>query len=300
MKKLIAFLFIAGITTQALAQAGKVTLSGHVKDTKQKTVLAFVNVALHHVKDSSFIIGTITNEEGRFSLPDVNSGAYFLKLTYVGYQPLIHAVLAGQLSNFIDLGSLELFPETQTLTEVTVVAKADAVASKMDKKTFNLGENISQAGGSALEAIKNLPGITVGQDGKVQLRGSDKVMVLIDGKQTALTGFGSQSGLDNIPASAIEKIEIINNPSARYDANGNAGIINIIYKKEKKEGFNGKIALATGLGALWIKQENYPGIRPQYQATPKINPSISLNYRKNKLNLYLKVENLYTQTLNKT
>lgn len=299
MKKLIAFLFITGIGTQVQAQAGKVTLSGQVKDSKQKTVLAFVNLALHHVKDSAFITGTITNEEGRFSIADINSGSYFLRLSYVGYQPLVHAVLAGQLSNFIDLGSIELSPETQTLTEVTVVSKQDAIASKMDKKTFNLGDNISQAGGSALEAIKNLPGITVGQDGKVQLRGSDKVMVLIDGKQTALTGFGSQSGLDNIPASAIEKIEIINNPSARYDANGNAGIINIIYKKEKKEGFNGKIGLAAGLGALWIKQENYPGIRPQYQATPKINPSVSLNYRKNKLNLFLQGDNLYTHTLNK-
>ncbi|MFM7429981.1 MAG: TonB-dependent receptor plug domain-containing protein, partial [Flammeovirgaceae bacterium] len=91
------------------------------------------------------------------------------------------------------------------------------------------------------------------QDGKVLLRGNDKVAVLIDGKQTALTGFGSQSGLDNLPASAIEKIEIINNPSAKYDANGNAGIINIIYKKNKQEGFNGKAGFALGAGALWVR-----------------------------------------------
>lgn len=162
-----------------------------------------------------------------------------------------------------------------------------------------MADNINQAGGSALEAMKNLPGITTSQDGKVQLRGSDKVMILIDGKQTALTGFGGQTGLDNIPASAIEKIEIINNPSSKYDANGNAGIINIIYKKEKKEGINGKVGLTGGAGALWIKKENYPGIRPQYQATPKINPSLSLNYRKNKVNLLFQGDDLYTQTLNK-
>ncbi len=83
--------------------------------------------------------------------------------------------------------------------------------------------------------MQNLPGITMGDDGKVLLRGSDKVMILIDGKQTALTGFGAQSGLGNLPASAIEKIEIINNPSAKYDASGNAGIINIILKKEKRK-----------------------------------------------------------------
>ncbi|MFB0945696.1 MAG: TonB-dependent receptor, partial [Spirosomataceae bacterium] len=115
----------------------------------------------------------------------------------------------------------------------------------------------------------------------------------------ALTGFGNQNGLDNIPASAIERIEIINNPSAKFDANGNAGIINIIYKKNKQEGFNGKIGLAGGLGALWVKRENLPNIRPQYTNTPKINPSLSLNYRKNKVNVFLNADYLYTETLNK-
>ena len=169
----------------------------------------------------------------------------------------------------------------------------------MDKKTYSVGANISQNGGSVLQTLKNLPGVTTSQDGKVELRGSDKVAILIDGKQTALTGFGSQTGLDNIPASAIERIEIINNPSAKYDANGNAGIINIIYKKNKQQGFNGKIGFTTGIGALWQKKENLPTIRPQYQATPKINPSLSLNYRKNKVNAFLQADWLYTETLNK-
>ncbi len=168
----------------------------------------------------------------------------------------------------------------------------------MDKKTFSLKDNISQNGGSVLQAMQNLPSVTV-QDGKVQLRGNDKVTVLIDGKQTALTGFGNQTGLDNIPASAIEKIEIINNPSAKYDANGNAGIINIIYKKNKKEGFNGKLGFTTGLGSLWVRKENLPSIRPQYTFTPKINPSVSLNYKKNNINVFFQGDYLYTETLNK-
>ncbi|HPI81415.1 MAG TPA: outer membrane beta-barrel protein, partial [Cyclobacteriaceae bacterium] len=133
----------------------------------------------------------------------------------------------------------------------------------------------------------------------VLLRGSNKVAVLIDGKQTALTGFGAQRALDNIPASAIDRIEVVNNPTARYDANGTAGIINIIYKKEVDEGFNGKAGLSTGLGALWIKRGNLPTIRPQYRFTPKVNPSLSINYRKKKVNLFLQGDNLYTQTLNK-
>lgn len=121
-----------------------------------------------------------------------------------------------------------------------------------------------------------MPGVTT-QDGQVQRRGTNQVVVVINGKQTAITGFGNQNGLDNIPASAIEKIEIINNPSAKYDANGNAGIINIVLKKEEQKGLNRQIGLATDLGALWVRRENLPGICPQYQATPKINPSLSLN-----------------------
>jgi outer membrane cobalamin receptor len=167
------------------------------------------------------------------------------------------------------------------LDSIIVTGKQDAVSARLDKKTFNLSENISQAGGSVLEAMQNLPGITMGSDGKLLLRGSDKVMILIDGKQTALTGFGAQSGLGNMPASAIEKIEIINNPSAKYDAGGNAGIINIILKKEKKEGFNGKIGLTVGAGALWIKKENLPSIRPQYQGTPKPFPVVQLSQKQN-------------------
>ena len=141
----------------------------------------------------------------------------------------------------------------------------------MDKKTFKVEDNISKSGASVLQTMQNLPGVTV-QDGKVQLRGNDKVTVLIDGKQTALTGFGSQSGLDNLPASVIEQIEIINNPSSKFDANGNAGIINIIMKKHKQEGFNGKVGFTTGLGSFVVRQEHLPLTRTQYQFTPKINP----------------------------
>ena len=134
-----------------------------------------------------------------------------------------------------------------------IKTKEEEISEKMDKKTYSLKDNISQSGGSVLQALQNLPSITV-QDGKVQLRGNNKVIVLIDGKQTALTGFGNQSGLDNIPSSAIEKIEIINNPSSKFDANGNAGIINIIYKKNKIEGFNGKLGLTGGIGSLWERK----------------------------------------------
>ena len=297
MKRLVLFIFFFPFLI--VAQNTKVVLSGIIKDGKTKAVLPYANVVLKTEKDSVLITGTITNEEGLFSLTDVKKGNYILVVSSIGYQTQGQKVLVGSLSAFLDLGTIEIVETSKTLDEVTVTAKQDEISNKMDKKTFNLKDNISQAGGSVLESLKNLPSVTVGENGKVLLRGSDKVAVLIDGKQTALTGFDSQKGLDNIPASAIERIEIINNPSAKYDANGNAGIINIIFKKNVKQGFNGQVGLATGLGALWVKKENLPTIRPQFQKTPKLNPSLSMNYRKNKINVFLQGDWLYTQTLNK-
>lgn len=298
--KFIKLLFILVLFKFSVnAQSVKTTISGLVIDGKSKTPISYANVVLKNKSDQKFIVGTITDEEGRFKLADIALGTYTISITYIGYLSKTQDITTGNLNAFLDLGHVAIEVDAKTLNEVAVTApNADGLSDKMDKKSFNLANNVSQAGGSVLQAMQNLPGVTI-QDGKIQLRGNDKVAVLIDGKQNAITGFGTQTGLDNIPASAIERIEIINNASAKYDANGNAGIINIIYKKNKQEGFNGKIGLTTGLGALWERKENLPTIRPQYQATPKINPSISLNYRKNKLNTFLQGDWLYTQTLNR-
>jgi hypothetical protein len=295
-KQLIFILLFILCFANVFAQ--KITLSGKINDAKTKQSLPYIYVQVKAFADDKFVTGTVTNSEGLFSIDNLNPGTYNITITALGFNPLKQKVFIGSASNFIELGTIELSENTQQLNEVVVVAKQDDVASKMDKKSYNFDDNISQKGGSVLQAMQNLPGVTV-QEGKVNLRGSDKIVVLIDGKQSALTGFGSQTGLDNLPASAIERIEIINNPSAKYDANGNAGIINIVYKKEKQEGFNGKFGLTSGLGALWEKKGNYPTIRPQYQATPKVNPSLALNYKKNKVNLFFNGDYLYTETLNK-
>lgn len=296
--KYIITLFTQFLFFSASIAQTSVSVSGIVKDKNTKIILPYVNIVLKNQKDSVFISGTVTNEDGRFSISKVKSGNYFLEVSLIGYNTTYQSFFVGNLNEFLDLKTIELEVKSSDLQDVVVMGKASQIGSKMDKKTFSLNDNFSQSGGSVLQAIQNLPSVTV-QDGKVQLRGSDKIIVLIDGKQTALTGFGSQSGLDNIPASAIEKIEIINNPSAKYDANGNAGIINIIYKKNNNNGFKGKVGLTNGLGSLWVRNENLPTIRPQYTFTPKVNPSTSLNYRQNKVNLFFNGDYLYTETLNK-
>ena len=276
-----------------------VTISGIIKNAKDKSALSYATIQLKK-PDNSFVTGTITGEDGRFAIAGIKPGNYALDVSLAQFVSNKQSITVGQLSAFLDIGIIELKEDTITQSSVTVRSSVqrDGVSAKMDKKVYSITNNTTQTGGSVLQAMQNLPGVTV-QDGKIQLRGNDKVAVLIDGRQNAVTGFGSQSGLDNIPASAIERIEIINNPSAIYDANGNAGIINIIYKKSQREGFNGKIGLTSGLGALWERRENLPGIRPQFRGTSKFNPSVSLNYRKNKLNTFLQADWLYTRTLNR-
>jgi len=296
--KFILSLGLLFISFLSIAQLNKITVSGIVKDKATKSALPYAKVVLKKAADSLFVAGSLTDENGLFTFENIDPGSYFYDLTYVGYTSIQKTLYIGSSSAFLNLGTIEMEESFINLAEVEVTAKKDDISAKLDVKSYNVDDNTSQTGGSVLQIMQNLPGITI-QEGKLQLRGSDKITILIDGKQTALTGFGSQSGLDNIPASSIERIEIINNPSSKYDANGNAGIINIILKKEKKEGFNGKIGMAGGVGSLWVRKENLPSIRPQYQFTPKINPSISLNYRKNRINMFFQTDNLYTHTLNK-
>lgn len=297
LRKFILLVVISSFSSKMFSQI-EVAISGIVKQNETQAAIPYANVILKSESNNAFVTGTATNEEGRFTMENVPSGNYILEISVIGFNTETQTLFVGKLSKFLDVKTILLTENITSLNEVLVTTEQEEVSAKMDKKTYSLKDNISQSGGSVLQAMQNLPSVTI-QEGKVQLRGNDKVTVLIDGKQTALTGFGNQSGLDNIPASAIEKIEIINNPSSKYDANGNAGIINIIYKKNKLLGFNGKAGFTGGLGSLWERRANLPDIRPQYTWTPKINPSLALNYRKNKVNVFFQGDYLYTETLNK-
>ena len=297
----LLFLALPCIAVVARAQSPvtTVTVSGRVIDAASRAALSNLTVQLQPERDSVQVNGRITSASGGFTFPALRKGAYRLLVRAIGYQPVQQRVLVGELSAFLDLGVIAMSKDTRVLTGVLVTANTDGVSENLDRKSITVADNISQSGGSVLQALSTVPGITVGQDGKVQVRGSDKVVVLIDGKQTALTGFGTQSGLDNLPASALERIEVITNPSARYEANASAGIINLVLKKQDQDGFNGKIGFTGGAGALWEKRENLPTIRPQFRGTPKLNPSLSLNYRRGATNSFLQADWLHSPTLNK-
>lgn len=297
-KRFFTLITLMLVFVSAFAQIKNAVVSGIVRDKQTKELLPYVTVVVTG-NEGSFLTGTITNEQGIFSIEKLSTGDYIVKVSYVGYTEQSIPLHVGRLNNFLDLGTIVLAESATQLEGVTITAARVEVSSKMDKKSFAIDDNLSQQGGSVLQVMQNLPGVTVDRDGKIFLRGSDKVTILIDGKQTGITGMGSQSGLDNIPASAIASVEIINNPSSKYDASGMAGIVNIVFKKDQEFGWNGKAGLTFGLGALGEKEPSVAGIRDQYRFTPKINPSFSTNYKRENTNIFVQADLLYHKQMMK-
>ena len=273
------------------------TLSGKIIDQETLAPLPFVTIIVAEQSSGNTVTGALTDEDGRFVITGLVHGNYVVSCSFLGYQTVEIPLLVGEKNNAYDLGKIELVTDSRQLDEVTVTAKKELVAAQLDKKTFAMDDNFAQTGGSVLDAMRSMPGVTVDQDGKVLLRGSDKVAILIDGKQSSLTGFGNQKGLDNIPTANIESIEIINNPSSKYDAAGMAGIINIIYKKEQQSGFNGDVGLTLGLGQLTKRKPDLPTDLGSFSLNPKVIPSLNMNYRTQKVNIFLQSEILMQEKL---
>ena len=297
IKKLFNLVILFIISAPVLYSQGDAVISGRVFDKNNLQPMAYATVTLNNKADSSLITGTLTDVQGRFSISGIAEGEYFLSCSFIGYSSQKIFVLVGKLNKTFDVGKIELELQASVLGEVIISEKKDLVSSGIEKKSYDIGGNISQAGGSVLDVMRNLPGITIDQEGKLELRGSDKVTVLIDGKQSSLTGYGNQKGLSTIPASNIDKIEIISNPSAKYDASGMAGIINIIYRKEVDKGLNGDVGFSFGIGALSKRKEDLPTELGSYSFNPKYIPSLNFNYRKGKLNLFFQSEILHQERL---
>lgn len=284
------FLLLSLSVVYTLSAQSEITISGRIIDAGSEEVIPYATVLIKQDTTSDILSGTISDEEGRFVLRVNQRGRFIVQSSFVGYQTDVRPILIGQKNDTYDLGKIALSPEAMQLGEITVTAEESTVNADLSQRSFRMEEQIAQSGGSVAEAMKALPGVTIDQEGKVLLRGSDRVAVLIDGRPSAMTGFGNQKGLNNIPAANIERIEIINNPSAKYDAAGMAGIINIIYKKEQGGGLNGTVGFTYGLGELTTRKENLPTSLGRYAVNPKYTPSLSLNYRTPKTNTYFQSE----------
>jgi len=267
MRKIgLYFLFFVCIYgKQALGQTSVV---GEVKDSLNNKPIEFVAVRLFSVADSSIKAGAYTNEKGRFAIENVETGDYYAVLSFAGYQALELPAISVPSQSQYSLGKISLSPILITeLDGVEVVGKLDILRAGIDKKVYNVEQDVASSGASADEVLNNIPSITLDEEGRISLRGEGSVTVLINGQPSSLTGEGGDL-LSTIPASTIERIEVVTNPSAKYDPDGTAGIINIVLKKNKIRGINGIVAATGGL-----PDDNH-----------KLNAT--LNFRNDRINLY--------------
>jgi len=239
------FLFLSLVTSfVALAQTNSFTVSGKLLDKNTNVPVAFANVVLKKVADDSFVSGGITKEDGRFLLNTTNKSVY-IEISFLGYETLLINPLKFDGTS-ATVGEVFIAEDSETLSEVVIQAERSQTEFKLDKRVFNVGKDLSSTGASALEVLNNVPSVNVGIEGDISLRGSAGVKILINGKPSVLTSDGGNA-LGTITADMIEKIEVITNPSAKYDAEGTSGIINIVLKKTEKKGLNGSVSLNTGI-----------------------------------------------------
>ena len=273
---LLAILSALPIENKLLAQTPTGTISGLVIDEKSGQAAQFATIMLYRQGDSTLVKGDFSDEAGAFRFELLEDDTYFLQATLVGFADLVVPDIQLKSSNAtIDLGTLRMGETVQQLAEVVVAAKKPFVERQADKLIVNVESSSVSVGNNALEVLRRAPGVTVDNNDNISLRGRQGVMVMIDGKQTYLSMAEVANLLKNMPSESIQTIEIITQPSARYDAAGNAGIINIRLKKNKNQGLNGSLTAGAGLGLVWFD-------RPYEKA----NANLNLNYRKGKFNLF--------------
>lgn len=242
MKKLFLFLFLVGTISIANAQEEtpekKVTITGKVFEKKTKQPLEYATVIFQDTAKKRTVTGGITKADGSFSI-EVNADIYNITIEFISFAS--QEIKAKSLLTDTSLGDFFLEEDLRTLDAVEIIAERTTVDIKLDKKIYNVGKDLTVRGGTVSDVLDNVPSVSVDVEGNVSLRGNDNVRILINGKPSGLVGLNSTEALRQLPAEAIEKVEIITSPSARYDAEGTAGILNIILRRSKLQGINGAI-----------------------------------------------------------
>lgn len=247
----LIFTVVVGViaTNETPVKSIKNKIFGEVCDAKTKKPLAYSTIRLFSIKDSSLVKGVITDTKGTFVIKDIPVGKYFARFDFMGYKSKTINI---DINKNIRPKKLLVMLEVNSfgINEVNVTAEKKLMQNSVKKKVFNLSKNTTIEGGNGLNALQSIPSVSVDIDGKVSYRGSDNVIVLIDGEQSAMINKGNTQGLEQISAEMIDKIEVISNPSAKYDAEGMSGIINIKLKKNKREGRSTGFNIAAGLDEI--------------------------------------------------
>ncbi len=250
-----------------MAQGGTAAISGVVIDEDSGEPVGFASAALVTQVSKSYVKGMQTVDDGKIMFADIAPGTYTLRITYVGYEDYLRENIVVEAGKDVNLGNISLKPSGELLDEVVVEGTPPAMELGIDRRIFNVAQSTISTGGTASDLLANVPSLQVDVDGSVSLRGSSSVRILIDGRESAMAGSDITQLLQAMPANSIERIEVVTNPSSRYDAEGQSGIINIVLKKEARHGFNGGVNASAG------SYNNY-------------NAGFNLNYRKEKFNYF--------------
>ncbi len=258
----MSFVITANAQYQANANPSGI-ITGKVNDEGTKKAVEYANIVLYKAQDSSLVTGTISGADGSFLLENVPSGKYYIVANFIGYEKYTtdNITISNNKKN-INVPPISLKQALTEIEQAEIVGNKNYVEYKIDKKIVNVSQHVNAAGGTASDVLENVPSVDVDLDGNVTLRGSSNFTVLIDGRPSIIEG---SDALTQLPASAIQNIEIITNPSAKYDPDGTAGIINVIMKKQKLRGTSGIINLSAG-------------------TSPDYSGDILLNYRTGKFN----------------
>ncbi|MDB9966784.1 TonB-dependent receptor [Flavobacteriaceae bacterium] len=263
MKKILLF-FVLTSTSLLYSQNSEVIVTGTVTDSETNIPLEYATISVFNVNSEDAINGVITDSNGEFSI-ELSKGNYDFKVEFISFKIKYYRNIT--VNNPLSLGTIELSIDENILDEIEVIGEKTEIEIKLDKTVYNIGKDLTLKGSSVSDVLDNLPSIEVDIEGNVSLRGNESVRILINGKPSGLVGISSNEALKQFPSESVEKVEVITSPSARYNAEGTAGIINIILRRSKLTGFNGSLSLNSG----------YP---------ERYGVSANLNYRTKKLNFF--------------
>lgn len=263
---LIIIIAFSAALAQSAPQKSKLILTGKIVEQSNKAPLPIANVVLFRVSDSSQVAGATTDENGAFTLTDLSAGVYFLRVDYIGFETLKTKPFVVK-NEPLDLGVLAVKVSPIVMGNVQVIAEKSTFINTIDRKVYNVEKDVVSETGSASDLLQNIPSVSVDVNGSISLRGTSNVTIFINGKPSLLMRKNSAAALQQMPATGIERIEVITNPSAKYKPDGVGGIINIVLKKESRQGLNGTIIANAG------NMNRY-------------NANATLNYNPGKVNLF--------------
>ena len=266
-----SLLFIIMATGAALAQtsSGSGSVTGSLLDEQGKPMM-YATASLLNAQDSSIVKGAITNEQGVYTFDHIKKGRYIIKASTIGYEKAVSQPLdVADNTSKVTVPELKMHPNAHSLNTVSITAAKPLIEHKADRLVMNVENSVLAAGNSAMDILERAPGVSVDKDDNISLKGKQGVTVMINDKLTYLTSAQLATLLRSTDGNTIQSIEVITNPSAKYDAAGNSGIINIKLKKNKQTGTNGSITLGAGYGATW-----------------KDNETLSLNHKEGNLNIF--------------